>query len=235
MNFFDSAVIEFCQHFSRASWMFDFTINFISENHLIKGGVLFSVMWWSWFKISKKQTSFREHMISILIACFVAIIVARGMTLLLPFRFRPMHDKALNFLLPYTMNPRLLDGWSSFPSDHAVLFYTLSMCMFYISRKMGILAIIYTTIFIGLPRIYLGLHYPTDIIGGAFVGAGIALLCNTSFFIDKISRPILKWENVKPEFFYPVFFIICYQITDMFDNCRSFISYAKSIAEKMFQ
>ena len=231
MNFFDSAIIDFFQHFSRSSWIFDSTINFISENHLIKGGALLIVLWWGWFKVSEKQEYIRVHITSSFIACFIGLTVARAMALSLPFRLRPMHDEALNFLLPHAMNPRLLDGWSSFPSDHAVLFYILAMGVFYISKKLGILAVIYATIFISLPRIYLGLHYPTDLLGGALIGLIIIYLCNMPFFIKKISKPIVSWSNKKPEYFYPVFFLISYQIADMFDNSRVFLSFLQSIAE----
>ena len=131
------------------------------------------------------------------------------------------------------MKPTTLDGWSSFPSDHAVLFYALSTGMLFVSRKVGTIAIVYTTLFIGLPRVYLGIHYPTDIICGAIFGTVIALLCNQPTFGKKFSEPILKWSISKPEFFYPIFFIITYQIADIFNNSRDFIAYLKSMYQAM--
>ena len=229
MNLFDSAIIEFINHFSRLSWTFDFTVSFISENHLVKAGVLLIIFWWGWFKESNNQAYVRVHMISTLFGCFIAMILARALALLWPFRLRPLHQEDLNFLLPNGMRPTTLEEWSSFPSDHAALFYALSTGMFFISKRVGIGALVYTTLLIGLPRIYLGLHYPTDVIVGALIGIMSALLCNTMIFTEKISQPILNWSRLKPEIFFPIFFIISYQIADIFNNSRAFFAFLKTL------
>ncbi len=187
-----------------------------------------TIFWFGWFKASKNQPIVQARLISTLFGCFIAMVLARALAKLLPFRLRPLHEERLDFVIPFSMMPAKLEGWSSFPSDHAVLFYALSAGMFYISKRVGIFALVYTTLFIGLPRIYLGLHYPTDIIGGAFVGIVIALLCQSNYFLDKVSYSVLEFSRTKPEIFYPLFFIITYQIADMFESSRSFFSFLGS-------
>ncbi len=229
MNSFDTTIIEFINQFSQISQIADSAIKFSAGNNLVKGAVLLSLIWWCWFKSNKNQTEVQLRLICTLYSCFIAIVVGRFFALSLPFRLRPLHEDGLDFTLPIGMEPTALEGWSSFPSDHAVLFYALSTGLFLVSKKIGIFSIAYTTIFIGFPRVYLGLHSPTDIIGGAFIGALIVYACNSTFFVKKVARPTLGWADNKPEYFYPVFFIISYQIADMFDNARSILSAIKSL------
>lgn len=234
MNPFDATIIEFLNQFAQISRLSDSTIKVISENHLIKGAFLITILWWAWFRVNKDQTRVQIHLVATLISCFIAIAAARSLALMLPFRLRPMHEDNIDFMLPYGMDPVMLDGWSSFPSDHALLFYALSTGMFYISKKFGTFALLYTTLFIGLPRIYLGLHYPTDILAGAFIGITITVLCNSNFVVDKIRNPIQNWSKSNPQYFYPVFFFITYQIADMFNNSRALLGLMKSIFQSIF-
>jgi len=231
MNSLDAEIINTLNQMSQVSWIADLTVKFISDNHLVKGGVLLAIFWWGWFRAEKNQPVVRVHLIASLFGCFIAMALARALALLLPFRLRPLHEEGLSFLLPYNMKPTALEGWSSFPSDHAVLFFALSTGMFYISRRVGIFALLYTTLFVGLPRIYLGLHYPTDIIGGAFIGIVVALLCQSNSLLIKISTSALGYSSTRPEIFYPLFFVITYQVADMFENSRAFFRFFRALSK----
>ncbi len=64
-------------------------------------------------------------------------------------------------------------GMSSFPSDHAMLMTTIATAILIRNRTLGLIAIGWTTAAILAPRVYLGLHHPTDILAGMVLGAGI--------------------------------------------------------------
>lgn len=223
MNILDSVVISYVNQFSQHSSTFDNLLAFLADSHLLKGGVLVTVVWWLWFRKEKPALLQREHIIATFISCITGIALARLMASTLPFRLRPLHEAGLNFLLPYGTSPAVLDGWSSFPSDHAVLFFALSTGLLYVSKKAGLFALAYTTLFIAFPRIYLGLHYPTDILAGAVIGVTIALLSN--IYLAKRARldSIASWSHSEPQLFYPLFFLFTYQIADMFSSSRAMI------------
>jgi undecaprenyl-diphosphatase len=224
MNHFDFQIITFTNQFSQHSWIFDKIIGSLQSNNLLKGGILSTIIWWAWFKSEDRHSHNREHIISTILSCVIAIALARALALTLPFRLRPLHEEGLHFLLPFGMIPTGWEGWSSFPSDHAVLFFTLSTGLFFISRWVGAFSLSYTILFIGFPRVYLGLHYPTDIIAGAIIGMTIALLGNIYLAKNILIQSIINWSYSKPYLFYPLFFLLTYQIADMFENSRWLVS-----------
>ena len=114
MNALDTIIIEYLNQYARLSWTIDHTIKLIEVNHLIKGAILMLVFWWAWFR-EDNRISVRPHLVSTLIACFVAIAVGKTLALLLPFRLRPLHDDNLGLTLPNGVSQTILEGWSSFP------------------------------------------------------------------------------------------------------------------------
>lgn len=233
MNSFDQFLLTWINQFSRHSPDADGAIAFLSGHAFLKGGVLVTIVWWAWFTSNQRQARNREHLVVTLFCCFVAMFVTRALAFILPFRPRPIHNEALSFLVPYGLTPTMLDGWSSFPSDHAGLYFTLACGLLFVSRKVGAFAIAYTAVFIALPRIYLGLHYPTDILAGGMIGASIALLGNLYLTQSKIVNATVAFSSSRPAVFYPLFFLLTYQIADLFNGVRPLLSPLKHLLTRI--
>jgi undecaprenyl-diphosphatase len=223
MNSLDSSIISYLNLFARKSWVFDQAVAFISVNLLLKGGMLMVFVWWAWFRTENKGSRDREYLIATILSCAVALFVGRIMVLTLPFRLRPLHEPGLNFVTPYGVAEDTLAKLSSFPSDHAVLFFALVTGLFFISRALGAFALFYTIIVIVLPRMYMGLHYPSDILAGAAVGASISWLGNTYLPEKRGIQYIKSLSWSRPMYFYPVLFLVTYQIADQFENSRAIV------------
>jgi undecaprenyl-diphosphatase len=63
----------------------------------------------------------------------------------------------------------------SFVSDHATVAMALAIGVFMANRKLGLLGIALAAVE-GFCRVYMGVHYPTDVIGGFALGTAVALL-----------------------------------------------------------
>ncbi|MBR2381905.1 MAG: phosphatase PAP2 family protein [Clostridia bacterium] len=75
----------------------------------------------------------------------------------------------------------------SFPSGHTVSAMATAFTIFSQHKKLGIAAIVAATL-MGLSRLYVGVHFPTDVYGGVIVGALIALFV---YWAEKKITPIL--------------------------------------------
>ncbi len=173
----------------------------------------------------------RQHVICTVAGAGVAIVLARVLALTLPHRVRPLADPGIGIDFPNLFDGHSIMSWSSFPSDHAVLFVSVAVGILYISRPLGILTLIYSLLFICFPRVYFGIHYPTDIIAGVMLGAAIGVLCNQPFAVRRVALPVLKVEQAIPALFYAVGFLVCFQIATMFNDLRAVALAIVRIAE----
>ncbi len=102
----------------------------------------------------------------------LSVILARGIiTELIRFLYyRPRPFLALE------IQPLVEHGQaSSFPSGHAAIYFALALAIFYLDKKWGWRCLI-LALLIGLARIFVGVHWPLDILAGAIIGAGSAFL-----------------------------------------------------------
>jgi undecaprenyl-diphosphatase len=63
----------------------------------------------------------------------------------------------------------------SFVSDHATITMAMAAGLFVANRKFGLLGIA-LALLEGFCRVYMGVHYPTDVIGGFALGTAVTLL-----------------------------------------------------------
>lgn len=65
-------------------------------------------------------------------------------------------------------------GGFSFPSGHTYLSFAAATVIYFINKKLGILAFIFAAV-MGFSRMYLFVHFPSDVVVGALLGVVVAL------------------------------------------------------------
>lgn len=94
-----------------------------------------------------------------------AILARFGITELIRFLFpraRPFLETNVNLLSEKIAQ-------ASFPSGHTAFFFALSLIVFFYNKKAGFLFFAASCL-IGISRVLVGVHWPTDILSGIAVG-----------------------------------------------------------------
>ena len=73
-----------------------------------------------------------------------------------------------------------------FPSDHAMMAGAVTAGVWLVNRRLGVVAAI-AAIVMALARVYVGAHYPQDVVAGLALGAALSV---TGYLL---ARPVLSW------------------------------------------
>jgi undecaprenyl-diphosphatase len=221
MNGFDASIVAFIARHSSTSLTINYAIGALAGLYMAKGLLLIGALWWIWFSRDNHKPWRREVVIATFASGLVALVLGRGLAYFLPFRLRPRFNPESHFAIPAGAKAdEVLRTWSSFPSDHAMIWMAVAMGIFVVWKRAGIAAIAYTAVFICLPRVYLGLHYPTDIIAGAVLGIAITWLMTRDRIRPAISQPVLRLFDRYPGPSGAFAFVVCFELVSQFDEVR---------------
>ena len=107
----------------------------------------------------------------------ISALVALGLGQIVGYAFpRDRPYLAHNVALLITHSPD-----TSFPSDHTTLAFAVAVAVWYLNRRTGIALVVFGVL-VAVARVFVGAHYPSDVVGGAVLG-GI-----TSAFIARLAR-----------------------------------------------
>jgi undecaprenyl-diphosphatase len=108
----------------------------------------------------------------------MAAVVSAGAATLLAVAVNQPIVAAVHEARPYTTHPGILllaqrSADFSFPSDHAVMAGAVAAGMWFVSRRLGLVATV-AAVVMAFARVYIGAHYPQDVVAGLALGAATA-------------------------------------------------------------
>lgn len=112
------------------------------------------------------------------------------------------------------------NDFGSFPSDHAALFFTLSLGICLASRQVGGLAMVWTWAAILLPKLWVGMHSPLDVLGGCLLGTAVlGLLLSLQRYtfqglMRKLTHLTTRYEGVATA----IVFLFAFEAGSTFDH-----------------
>ncbi len=123
-----------------------------------------------------------------LISMMIGLIIGNGLIKNIVARQRPCWiDQTIQLLIA---NPKDF----SFPSGHTLASFEAAITILMFNKKWGSIALT-TAILIGISRLYLFVHFPTDVLAGAALGTIIALA--VYYFGNKIEEKFNNKKNKK--------------------------------------
>lgn len=119
--------------------------------------------------------SYRQKLILFFVPFISAAIARLGATELI----RLFYHRPRPFVV-HSVHQLITDNEYSFPSGHATFFFALAMAVYFYNKKWG-MGLFIAGALMTVSRVIAGVHYPSDIIGGLFIGIAIAyIVCRLS-------------------------------------------------------
>ncbi|MER2256382.1 MAG: undecaprenyl-diphosphatase [Priestia megaterium] len=116
-----------------------------------------------------------------LCACATGVIINKVISLF-AYRDRPFISHHVNQLIDHAAN-------SSFPSDHATSALVITFTIWLHFKRSGRMWVFMGAL-IAFSRVWVGVHYPFDVLTGAILGCVLALFIHYVIFNTKIMRAI---------------------------------------------
>ncbi|MBK5505574.1 undecaprenyl-diphosphatase [Bacillus mycoides] len=152
-------VFQWINNFAGSSKLLD-TLMIAITNSAAYVAILFMLI--LWFNNGKKENAIRKQYtvlyttLSVSIALLVNVLIHA-----VYYHPRPFITHHVNQLVPHAAD-------SSFVSDHSVLVFSIAFVFILRGEKLKYIALIWA-ILVGISRMYVGVHYPLDILGAAFL------------------------------------------------------------------
>jgi undecaprenyl-diphosphatase len=217
--YIDSHVMRFLGGFAHRSEAFDNFILAFVRLDLFKGAILLAILVWLWFDftvaIRERRAIVVQSVLGALVAALASQILQSGLD-----RARPVMGAA-EFVRLHGISDTDIEWMQSihsFPSDHAAFFGAVAIGIWLADRRWGLFAFAWTIIVADLPRIYAGLHYPSDILAGLVLGVVVTLAMRRP--AKALVGPVLHWEKAHAASFYCASFLAFYEMARLFDEVR---------------
>jgi membrane-associated phospholipid phosphatase len=192
----------------------------------LQGVIALSLVWCCWF--SGINAELRARIVSGVFAAVCAALVAGFLQYTLPTAPKPIFDPMIELHLPpvlgdiESLKATALANSHTFPSERATMFAGLAIAILLVRLKLGLIAI-GCTMAAEIARIYLGLHYPTDILGSFSLAAVMVWLAQMQS-ASGLGLRFIRWESTSASTFYMCAFFASYQMTTAFQDLRDLVA-----------
>lgn len=232
-----SIVLFFNQYCGKSLFTDTLSLVFLSVDAL-RTAILVALVIGIWeFGRYKNDINANKRVIAILLSIIISLGVIEILNAVINSQ-RPIvtYENQINRpLLTSDTKPLWQDGWTrnpkhgSFPSDTVALISTIAFGIFLWKRTLGIFAMIFVLLTGILPRLYFGLHYPSDMLTGVFIAIISTFVTEKIKFFEGLTTKILNIQKRFPYGFGVIGFYLAYIIADKFILLRKLPLWIKAM------
>ena len=219
LTYFDLPILHAINGFCGQSWLLDRLISHVALD--FKWAIPLCIFWVLWFKAGEDQLARRRILLVVIVAVLLSLVINRAISVAMPYRVRPMETPNIGYHRPLFeegFNLADFELWSSFPSDQATYFFAFAAGFWFFSARLGLAMAAYSLVII-MSRVYLGTHFPSDVLIGALLGVAVQLALNRDFARSAVS-PILTLEKSRRALFNALRFFLLLEMGTGFMNVR---------------
>lgn len=188
----------------------------LASNSLFRGFPVFFSIVALWF--SSEQLERRGRMLAGLLAACLATMLSVWSQFHAAVHIRPILDLAipLDTVIPRTP----WDRTNSFPSDTATLFFSLAAVVFVEKRSVGLFCFAWVAAIVAIPRVVVGLHYPSDIIGAFVLGTATVFVFTRFRFPRGLFEYVLACFEGRMYIVHALLFVFLAEAFDLFPSLQ---------------
>ena len=221
---FDAEIVRWLNSAVGTNVRFDNLLHLLNSSALLKGAPFMIVIWWLGSGGGGERDARGAFLTRTIVGLLVGLLLARVLQDIGPQHVRPISDPTLHLKAFMENDPNYFRKLNSFPSDHAVEFFAMSLAI--ASRRfwLGMAAFAWSLVVICLPRVYFGYHYPSDILAGAAIGMAIMGLALTAPVPRRVQEAFVRFQAQTPGVLQAAQFGIALEMANNFDDIRTILT-----------
>jgi undecaprenyl-diphosphatase len=181
----DWTLFKACNGLAGRSLVLDAVIRMLMNDYALTTALVLFLfaLWFSGQTLAARARNQRA-LFSAIASMFLGNLLIKAMNLVL-YRPRPFAYRTVTLLFYRPSD-------SSFPSNAAAVGFSIATSVWLFNRKVGLVLYVVASL-LGLARICGGVHYPSDIVGGALIGMISAyLVARRMRYFDRLSAIIIR-------------------------------------------
>jgi undecaprenyl-diphosphatase len=220
----DSTITTFANSLTGRNMLIDALMRQFCDNYILSTVPLTALLVFLWNKNAFEQQ--RMRLLAGAVAIGTSGLLSRVLQKILPMiglgRTRPLYDPNLSGIIhwPIGLPPHTLETHSSWPSDSAAWLFGLAFLIWlHGGKRLGIPALCLAASS-SLTRIPMGIHFFSDVLCGAALGASM-VLASQRLPIPHIAYQILKVQQEWPVAFCIALFLVTYLLATFGADIRT--------------